>query len=136
MAEQAAKMRKIRAKWTPEKKEEIRQKRVDAKPTMLMQAARQRCSKSGMEFDLDDEWVAQRWTGRCELTGFEFAIGNRVLGMFSPSIDRVDNSRGYLKDNCRFILFGLNTAKGAGTDAELLQIAQAVVARGRLNVAV
>jgi len=47
--------------------------------------------------------------------------------MFSASIDRVDNSKGYTKDNCHFLLFGLNRAKSDGSIEDLYMLMEAAV---------
>lgn len=44
-------------------------------------------------------------------------------------MDRIDSSKGYTQDNCRFILFAVNSFKGVGTDALMLEIAQALLER-------
>lgn len=94
----------------------------------LVNGARTRSRASGIECNIDHEWAAARYTGRCELTGLEFRP-NRGHGCgpapFSPSIDRINPALGYTKGNCRFILHALNALKGAGTDADMERIIRA-----------
>lgn len=118
------------------REELIRKKRaarVKAPWKALISGARQRAKAKALPYDLSCDWAKARYTGRCELTGLPFRIGSRA-GMvpFSPSLDRIDQARGYTQDNCRFILFGLNAFRGTGTDQEMYQIADALLeAAGR-----
>ena len=89
--------------------------------------ARNRALKNGFAFDLTREWCEQRWTGYCELSKLPFQLGTQRHFPFSPSIDRIRNDQGYTQDNCRFILFAVNSFKGTATDEEVLRIAQAIV---------
>lgn len=92
----------------------------------LFFSARQRARTKGFTFTITEEWARERWTGRCEVTGLEFVLDQRGAGpkFWSPSIDRVDNSRGYEPDNCRFVLNAFNQLKGTGTDADAFRIAK------------
>lgn len=95
-----------------------------------LQSAKARCKKSGIEFSLTFGWARVRWTGRCELTDIPFVLNlGHGPGTFSPSIDRIDPAGGYTPDNCRFILYPINAMKGAGTEADMLMIAKAIVDR-------
>lgn len=88
-----------------------------------------RAKRKSLECDLTQEWVLARWTGRCEITGLEFKKGNRRgPSVYSPSIDRIDQSKGYLQSNCRFILFAINAMRGSGGDSDIGIIARAIVA--------
>lgn len=76
--------------------------------------ARARAAKKGIGFDLDIDWLLQRAEANsfcCELTGIPFFSGQfgiPVHRAFSPSIDRIDNSLGYLKSNVRIVLLAVN----------------------------
>ncbi|MDE2097098.1 MAG: hypothetical protein KGL39_07620 [Patescibacteria group bacterium] len=91
--------------------------------------ARNRAAKKGYEFDLTREWAAATWTGFCAVSGLPFVFGKQRRFPFSPSIDRIDSSRGYTQDNCRFVLFAVNSLKGNGTDEEMVKIAHAIAER-------
>lgn len=96
----------------------------------LIGAAKGRAEKKGVPFCLSLEWGAERWTGFCEMTGVEFVMampGRPGPRIFSPSIDRIEPKLGYVPDNCRFILWGINALKGEATDAEVMLIAEAIV---------
>lgn len=95
----------------------------------MIHAARGRAKAKGVPFDLNDEWGAEHWTGECELTGITFWLGQRSSGpkFFSPSIDRVEPKIGYLKFNCRFVLWCVNAFKSEGTDADMVFVAKALI---------
>jgi len=95
----------------------------------LLTSRRSDAKNRGLAFDLTNEWAAARWTGKCEITGIAFrANGTRGPHPFSPSLDKIDPSKGYVQDNCRFILWGCNAIKGVGTDADMYEIAKAITA--------
>lgn len=100
----------------------------------LLRSARIRAKEKRIQFELTEEWARRRWTGRCEITGVEFSslaenIGRSAFGPkpYSPSIDRIDAAKGYIESNARFVLWGCNAIKGAGTDADMYAIAEAIV---------
>lgn len=89
--------------------------------------AAHRSGKKKFAFDLTREWCIERWTGKCELSGIPFVFGSQTRFSFSPSIDRVDSAKGYTQDNCRFILYAINSFKGVGTDEQMLEIAKSLI---------
>lgn len=93
----------------------------------MIRAAKHRAKVQELAFDLDIAWAREWWTGRCELTALEFrpTIGGQSAR--SPSIDRRDPRAGYLKGNCRFVLSAINSFKGSGSDAEMIEIAEALL---------
>lgn len=89
--------------------------------------ARHRSLKKGFPFDLTREWCEQNWTGTCAITGLPFSFGTQKHFPFSPSVDRIKSDLGYTTNNCRFVLFAVNSFKGTGTDEDMLLIARAIV---------
>lgn len=101
----------------------------------LVNAAKQRSRKFGREFDLTvDDITARIEAGRCEATSLYFDLsadqGARA-GARSPSIDRIDNSKGYTADNVQVVCWQFNLAKAHHGLPALVEIAQALVARDR-----
>lgn len=95
----------------------------------LVRSARLRALEKNVPFSLTHEWATARWTGRCELTGIEFKVGLRESGpkFFSPSIDRIEPVKGYVENNCRFVLWGINAFKHDATDADMFMVAEALM---------
>jgi hypothetical protein len=102
---------------------------VTRKAKQMWAAARLRAWRQRLPFTLTEEWIADRLQiGRCEVTGLEFdgiATGDRTA--FTPSIDREMPEQGYTPNNCRMVVWGYNSAKGAGTHDDVMVIARALV---------
>lgn len=84
------------------------------------------CKFKGVKFNLDKKWAEANYTGKCQLTGIKFNLSPNQ-NPFSPTVDRINNKKGYTKANCRVILRAVNAAKGTGTDADMLLIAKAII---------
>lgn len=93
----------------------------------LLRSRRNEAKIKNIPFNLTDEWACARWTGFCEITGIKFRLnGKKGPHPFSPSLDKIDPKKGYVQDNCRFILWGCNAIKGVGTDEDMYEIARAI----------
>lgn len=95
-----------------------------------LRGCERRARAKGLEFTLSPEWAKATWTGLCTCSGLEFATERKEKkgpGMFSPSIDRIDPSKGYTPDNCRFVLSAVNSLKHAGSDSDMVKVAMALV---------
>jgi len=91
---------------------------------MLAQAKR-RAQSSGRAFDLTLEDLRKLVTFRCPVLGTELVweYGHGLgLGAHSPSLDRIDNSLGYTKENVAIISHRANSMKNAATVDELQAI--------------
>ena len=90
------------------KRDRIRYKKVP-----LLSAAKNRAKKKGLEYDLDRAWLEDHGVvngeGSCALTSIKGSV-NGKQDWDSLSIDRIDNTKGYTKDNCRIVLWCLNAA--------------------------
>lgn len=80
--------------------------------------------------DLKALWEAQ--SGECPLTGWKLILPGgsygweRALSPHSASIDRIDNRKGYIRGNVRFVSVMANIARGRFTDDELIEFCCAV----------
>jgi hypothetical protein len=113
-------------------------KSMRAQPWASLLKSRKRFSLAkGLTFELDANWAAARWTGKCEVTGLDFAPPERRTGYknrnFSPSIDKIDPAKGYTKDNCRFVLLAVNSLKRDGPDSDMYKIAGTIMSPVPLN---
>lgn len=89
----------------------------------MHQRAKMRCKQSGLEFsikvkDLDIPDV-------CPILGIALNMNSGKSGAYknSPSLDRIDNNKGYTKDNIQVISQQANAMKGAALRVELQRFA-------------
>lgn len=82
----------------------------------------------GFDLTLDDlAALAKRAGGRCEVTGVPFAFAEHPGASrrpFVPSIDRRDSTVGYVRKNCRLVVYAANAAMnewGEGVLREMLK---------------
>lgn len=97
----------------------------------LLTACRERSSSKGLDFDLDINWIKSRLSV-CSVTKIPLVIrdikskqtyGNyRDRDPLSPSIDKIDPTAGYTKDNCRVVCWWYNVCKQTWTDEDVLSI--------------
>ena len=79
-----------------------------------LNGARHRAKAHGRDFDLTMEWLLQqleRQQMACALTGIQFFVAEKSGSKnhpYSPSLDRIDCTRGYTTDNVRIVLFAVN----------------------------
>ena len=88
--------------------------------TRLLNGAKKRAQESNAVATLDREWVIAHLTPMiCEASGVGLSL-YKAAGVhhnsFRPSIDRVDNDKGYTKDNCRITSVMYNRMKNDGDD--------------------
>lgn len=95
----------------------------------IWKACKDRASQYGMEFSLllEDIVIPER----CPVLGIKLEAGmgrGRGLGLIhrdkSPSIDRVDNSKGYTPDNILVVSYRANRIKSDATVEELVAVSE------------
>ena len=69
--------------------------------------------------DFDSKFILEKiLNGKCEVTGIKFDFGKRNKGAFQharnpwvPSLDRIDSSKPYTKDNVQMVIYMYNACK-------------------------
>ena len=87
-----------------------------------------RAIKKGWAFDLTNEWYRQIVDlGVCQKTGLPFVMDKGSRSPFQPSVDRIDSSRGYTRDNCQIVCLIFNFAKNKFAEEDVYKFAKAFV---------
>ena len=64
---------------------------------------------------IDSQWLANRWTGKCEYTDEELSLDRPPPGFTShpnaPSIDQIDPGDGYVNGNVAIVAWWVNKSK-------------------------
>jgi hypothetical protein len=86
--------------------------------------------------NVDLDYLLNLWKkqeGVCPITGWELSLPNSTSGWEDnrfrykrASLDRIDDAKGYIKGNVRFISWTANVALNAITDEELVDFCKAV----------
>lgn len=93
------------------------------------QSAMKRAKRDGLEFSLTTDFLHALWQkqkGKCALTSVEMGfIGQKWL---SPSIDRIDSTKGYTEDNVQWVCWRANDAKSNMKNEDFITMCLAVAA--------
>jgi len=94
--------------------------------------------------EIDVQYIKELWDnqhGRCALSGIKLLglprCANKTIRVggsrrpFSPSLDRIDSSKGYLRGNVQWVATIANLAKADFSEAELLRMCRGVVRRAK-----
>lgn len=113
---------KRKYKQNPTKVKEATSKYIKKHPEiMLLVAAKARAKEKLLEFTLQVSDIHIPST--CPVLGIPIIPFNGKFSHNSPSIDRIDNSRGYTPDNIIVISFRANSLKKDATVDELEKVA-------------
>jgi hypothetical protein len=97
----------------------------------LFVEAKRRAFERGLEFNITEKSLQEQFARcRCPVTGILFCLDKHSKwrrNPFSPSIDRIDNNKGYVDGNCRLVIWAYNWMKGQMNDEEILEICKAIV---------
>lgn len=86
----------------------------------MFNKAKSRAKKKGLSFTIKIEDIAI--PEYCPVFGLKLEQNPKLFGDNSPSLDRIDNLRGYEPDNIQVISFKANAAKKNLTVSEIEQL--------------
>lgn len=111
--------------------EKLKAKRRAMPQKYMFNAAKYRAKKVGIDFSLvpDDIIVPQI----CPILGIQISITDLKREKQSPSLDRLDNSKGYTKDNSWVISSLANSMKNDATFEELVLFAKWIVGESNFS---
>lgn len=92
----------------------------------VLNARKSKAKRDGLPFNLTKKWYAKQYEKGCAVTGIPFdPPGSR--SPWTAHIDRIIPTRGYTRRNSRLVCACFNLAKKNWTDADVLQMAVALV---------
>jgi len=95
---------------------------------VMLSQAKDRARSSEMDFDLDIGWLNRR-AEVCQTTGIDFEYNLTPKHAFAPSIDRINSSKGYTKDNCRLVIWVFNVGRNRFSDEDVYKMAKAYISK-------
>lgn len=95
------------------------------KVTSMLNNAKKRAIKYNIEFSLTRENIVI--PEKCPLLEVVFVLGRGRDYMYTPTIDRVDRTKGYTKDNICIISMLANSMKNAASKEELLTFSKNII---------
>lgn len=81
-----------------------------------------RAKNNGFKIDIDKSYLVELWhkqQGLCAISKIKMEVCSGTRSQKNPkraSLDRIDNSKGYIKGNVRFVCHWVNNAKSTWTD--------------------
>lgn len=99
---------------------------MSTKTSRRLSSIKKRARLKNIELDINYNWMRSKCDQKnCEISNLLFDNGKGVW--YTQSIDRVNNDRGYTKDNCKVVLFGMNVGKGVSSYEDLYNISKAFI---------
>jgi hypothetical protein len=111
---------------------------IEGRTRAIMRRAKSRAKAKGLEFNLNFTTVQKIIKkGFCELTNLPFdmsSVEETQYNPYSPSLDRIDSTKGYTPKNVRVVLSSVNTSLGQYGEQQMLPILEAMVKGIKKNV--
>jgi len=100
------------------RKQQKRNDRIKNVTSTLLRNARTRAKEKNLEFNITkNDIIIPEF---CPLLNVKLEVGTKGNYNFSPSLDRIDSSKGYTKDNIQVISMLANTMKNKATKEQLI----------------
>lgn len=109
-------------KYKEENKEKLAHRSQQNRDSRALSNIKRRAKQKGIEFDLSVEDIQN--VSICPVFGFKLERANGSGGKpNSPSVDRIDPTKGYTKDNVQVVSHLANNMKQDATPEQLLMFA-------------
>lgn len=108
--------------YREEAKDEMQKWRDDNKDKLYFLSLKSRAKKKGLDFNLDEQDVLG--VVLCPVLGFPLVRSVGKPSWNSPSLDRIDNTKGYVKGNVQIMSYLANSMKRDATNEQLIAFAQ------------
>lgn len=112
---------KLNPLWVENTKIQAKQRHINNRERYLLTTCKARAKKKGLEFNLSIEDIVI--PDKCPILGTTFPKGSAQMHLknwYSSSIDRIDNSKGYIKGNIMIISRKANVMKNSASKEELI----------------
>jgi hypothetical protein len=86
----------------------------------LSGSAQKRAKKFNMDFDIKTAFLISIAPEKCPVFGFDLIYGPGTKGKFAASIDRIDSTKGYTKNNVQIISYLANLMKSNASKSEMV----------------
>ena len=100
--------------------EKLKHKRENNLEKELIRSAKRRAKNKNLEFNIDDSDVII--PERCPVLGIKLEKGNGKVHKNSPTIDRINPNKGYVKGNVIVVSQRANTIKTNATIEEIFKV--------------
>lgn len=97
-------------------------------------AARTRAKNKNIEFNITREYIEfllNKQNNKCIYSGIEFI--NDRKGLYSLSIDRIDNNKGYIRGNIQLICSSVNSMKNNMEESVFIDIIKKIENNLKIN---
>ena len=91
-----------------------------------------RARTKGLEFNIDENDIVIPEI--CPILEVPITVGTKGDYEYSPSIDRIDNSKGYIKGNIQIISKKANSMKNSATPTELMTFCKNILRYSLYNI--
>ena len=122
------KVKAIHKKWRESNKEKVEKQHQKYKKTLsgclatkLGHLKKQKRNRT-LDFEINKDDLLELWgsqDGRCAISNYPMKYNFNSL--FSVSVDRIDSSLGYIKQNIQLVCQGINFAKNHYSNEEMIE---------------
>lgn len=105
-------------KYSKRQKKERRQDPL----RFLLYKAKERAVKFGLEFTITKQDLPSKLPAICPVLGIPIKIADGSRNANSPTLDRIDNTKGYIPGNIKIISYKANSLKSDGSIEDFKRI--------------